>query len=51
MFYLSIIVCYGSGINIALLFYSDGLLLYLDDGGYYDFLELKLVNKTFDGCV
>ena len=23
---------------------SDGLLLYLDDGGYYDFLELKLVN-------
>ena len=25
-------------------FSSDGLLLYLDDGGYYDFLELKLVN-------
>merc|ERR1719458_752404 len=26
---------------------SDGLLLYLDDGGYYDFLELKLVS----GCI
>ena len=23
---------------------SDGLLVYLDDGGYYDFLELKLVS-------
>ena len=23
---------------------SDGLLLYLDDGGYYDFLQLKLVS-------
>jgi hypothetical protein len=22
---------------------GDGLLLYMDDGGYYDFLEMKLV--------
>ena len=29
--------------NTLNFFSSDGLLLYLDDGGYYDFLELKLV--------
>jgi hypothetical protein len=22
---------------------GDGLLVYMDDGGYYDFLEMKLV--------
>ena len=25
---------------------SDGLLVYMDDGGYYDFLEVKLVSGT-----
>ena len=24
----------------------NGLLVYMDDGGYYDFLEIKLVNSN-----